>query len=849
MSWKDCAAAIRSAAGRDLTDDQVADVFEAVDRRKKALEAEGRIDGLDQRLREAVAEDAERVRIDAALAKKHAALSVLARDRATRHVEALVEAGVGPAFRWSPGNKYRNAVLAMFEGTTRGVEGGRHSIAATKQAYFGRYVGTMQANLIREVPHVEGMLRDRAFLDDVVREMMELRENGAPGRTGNTDAQKVAKVLADAAEMSRTDLNRLGANIGRLDGWAGSQIHDADRIGTVTKDAWIDAILPKLDLDRTFEGVTDPAEVRRILGNVWENIVFQPDRGAPSPGDGFVGPRNVARALERHRVLHFKSADDWLSYSQQFGHGHIFDGMVGHLSKAALNASQMEMLGPNPGATLDAVLDGLRRRVDRDDTIPPAEKAKVKASLRADAGLGIGAAFRIASGASLIPTSRTIADVAGSIRAVQSLGKLGGATVSSITDLPTAVLNLRFNGLSFGEAIAQQIGGILAGRGKGEARELAYLIGEGFEGLLGHIVSPHVANDSTPGAMQSAMSHFFRWTGLTWWTDANRASVARILSANLGGSAHLPFGELNPRLQHVLSQHAITPDLWDAIRTHGATQIEGRTYLSPEGIAAMPDDAARAFGRSAADGRRTVELALRRYFADEARSSVLEADAATQRFTTAGLSRGTVPGEAIRFIMQFKGYPIAFTQRVLGRAWQGGAGGASAGGAHIGALIAGTLVMGYAAMTAKDALRGYTPREVVDEDGVPRLKTILAALTQGGGLGIAGDFLFGEVSRSGNTALETAAGPAAGEIAGWLNLYGKARSGEASAGEVLSRALASTPFINIWYLRPALNYLVLNELREALSPGYLTRQDQRRRQDYGQEPFQQPYDRIGLDLF
>lgn len=802
MSWKTCAAAVRGAAGRDLSDDQVADIFERAQLRQRALEASGQIDGLDARLREAVKADADQLRVQAALAKKHAALSIMKRDSATRHVEGLIASGL----------PYRKAVLALFEGSTRGVANARNSIAATKLAYEGRYVGGMMARIVREVPHAERMLGEREFLDDVVREMM------TPGSTRNADAAKVGKVFAESAEQSRGDLNRLGANIGKLEGWAGAQIHDGDKIGRVSKEAWINAIVPKLDLARTFEGL-DEAGARKALGNVWENIVFARERGdAPDPaGTGFKGPVNVARALERQRVLHFKTADDWLAYSRDFGSGHIFDGMVAHQSRAALNASQMEMLGPNPGAVLDSVLDGLRRRVDADDAIPPAEKLGVKDGLN-DRG-SIGAAFRIANGASMMAVSRTAADIAGTIRGVQSLSKLGGATISSITDLPTAIVNLRYNGMTFGEAAGGQIREFLAGRGKGEQRELAYLLGEGFDGMIGHLTSPFVANDGAPGAMQSAMSTFFKWTGLTAWTDMNRAAAARVLSAHLGSTADREFGQLDARQQNVFRQHGITPEVWDAIRTGGAREIDGRRYIVPDQI----ED-------------RAADLALRRYYADEVSSSVIEADAATQRFTTLGLSRGTIQGEAIRFMMQFKAFPIAFTQRVLGRAYQGGAEGTNAGVGHIGALIAGLTVMGYAAAAAKDAIRGYAPREIVDEDGNPRAKTILAALVQGGGAGIYGDFLFGQVSRSGNSALENVAGPVASDVARWVNLLARARDGDAKTADALTTAIGSTPFANVFYARPVLDLLILNSLRESLSPGYLARQDQRRRQDFGQEP-------------
>jgi hypothetical protein len=148
---------------------------------------------------------------------------------------------------------------------------------------------------------------------------------------------------------------------------------------------------------------------------------------------------------------------------------------------------------------------------------------------------------------------------------------------------------------------------------------------------------------------------------------------------------------------------------------------------------------------------------------------------------------------------------------------------------HIGHLMAGLFVAGYASMTAKDYLNGLDqPRDPTS------YKTILAALKQSGGLGIYGDFLFGEANRFGNGFIETLAGPSFGALGSVANLATRARDGDAKAGEALNIALQNTPFLNLFYVRPGLDYLFLNSLRESVSPGFLARQEQRRFKDYGQ---------------
>ena len=98
--------------------------------------------------------------------------------------------------------------------------------------------------------------------------------------------------------------------------------------------------------------------------------------------------------------------------------------------------------------------------------------------------------------------------------------------------------------------------------------------------------------------------------------------------------------------------------------------------------------------------------------------------------------------------------------------------------------------------------------------------------------------------------LETASGPTIGTAADLIQLLGKSR--DALAGKVtgeeakapyadaLNLALQNNPvfYANLFYIRPALDFLFLDSLREAVSPGYMKRQTKRRLKDYGQKrPF------------
>ena len=725
-----CADEIRTAAGRALSDDEVLDIAEAIQRRRQALLAAGAVDRMDERLRQAAREEGDKARLAAALARKHALLNAIVRDRLETTIAGHRAAGLTS----------KQAVLAILEGTTRGVENGRVSVSATRLAYESRFVGGMTAEIARERPHLLKLLDDEKLNADAVREMFEQRPDGRPGITGNADAKFLADTFAKYAELSRTDLNSLGATIGRLLGWAGPQVHDPHRLLRVDRDTWVAAILPRLDMDRTFAGI-DPAEAVRLLGEIYTTITTGRDQAVTAAEKGEVrGPANLARSLEQHRVLHFKSADDWLAYQAEFGHGSLVSAMVAHQSRSARIAAQMQVLGPNPEVMIASVLEAEQRRVRDDASLSPADRRKTESQLKLEQ-TSIGAALAEVRGLTLAPVSESAAQIGSVTRALQSMAKLGGAVISSLgADLVTAAANLRFNGKPLFAAYREMMREFFAGRGEGERRELAFLLGEGFDGLIDHVVSPYVAGDGAPGAASKATSTCFRWSGLTWETDAMRAAGARVLSAHLGQQIGKGWSALPEELRHVFSLHGIGEAQWQAIRQADFfRRSDGRVYVTPDRIAALPDgavehlaaDALAALKKPTEEARAKVvgqarldlEMALRRYFADEISFGHIEMDEASRRLTllNSAARPGALAGEAIRFVMQFKGFPIAFTNRVLGRAIYGGRGATrgerllnSAG--HIGHLIAGLTIAGYMAMTAKDLLRGWEPRQPEDAE-------------------------------------------------------------------------------------------------------------------------------------
>lgn len=270
-----------------------------------------------------------------------------------------------------------------------------------------------------------------------------------------------------------------------------------------------------------------------------------------------------------------------------------------------------------------------------------------------------------------------------------------------------------------------------------------------------------------------------------------------------------------------------------------ADQTDERVRARAEKTAAEIGDLQPRIDRILDDTRAQMADRLQQFYADDLDSAVISPDARTQAFIRQGQQAGTPIGEALRLFWQFKSFGIAIMQRAFLRELRGYGPKASVSQAKgIALLMLGSLGFGYMAMTLKDLIKGKTPRPLDSP------KTWTAAMAQGGGMGIYGDFLFGESSRMGGGFLETLGGPSVGKLADAKRLFDAARTGDDVGAQGLRFVVSNTPGNNLFYTRMALDYLFLYEMQEAMSPGYLRRMERRAEEERGQEWWLRPSETV-----
>lgn len=834
MAANACIDAIQGAAqaaGRELNLEELTEVVEDLQNRIKQLQATDDMLSLEDAALKAADELGNEVKLAAAIEKRNAALNARRRAELVGYIRNT----------WS--DRPDLGLESFLVGTNVARTGSRRSVSAEQkqlaQGYIAGFLNDMEKSEL--LPFLTRGDNDAEISDALWRIGMDKPLDGLDARS-----VEIAKVMQKYQEMARVDANRAGAFIRKLPGYVVRQSHDPYKLERAGFEKWRDEILPKLD-ERTFEGNPDREGVLLAAYNglVSGNHLKAPS-GDPMP---FKGPRNLAKKVSQERVLHFKDGLAWHEYNQVYGAGSLREAFLGGLDSMGQNTGLMRRLGTNPKANWDAALDELQQDFKRD---PQALK-----KFGTDRRSWLDNRFAEVDGSTRIAANQVVARVAANLRAWQSMAKLGGAVVSAVTDLPVAASELNYQGQGMLSSVGGLIKGLTQGRKKAEQREILSSLGVFFDNVRGDVVSKFSADDSVGGKMSRAQQLFFKLNGLTWWTDTMRSTAALMMSHNLAYNRGNSLDQLSDELKRSLSLFGIDSGRWDLLRSTPAKAADGREYLTTQGIDDIPSEQIEAYlasvGRTSnaaavSELREELRGQLRSFITDRASYAVIEPDARTRAIMRQGTRPGTVPGELLRFIGQFKAFPVAVLQKSFGRELYGrgytpSAYGASyapgrellsalrnGGGEKLGIaqLMLWTTMFGYGAMAAKDLLKGREPRNPTEA------KTWVAAMLQGGALGIYGDFLFGESNRFGGTLTSSLAGPVLGGVDSLNDLYQRAKAGDDTASASLRFALNNTPFMNLFYTRIAADYLFLYSVQEAVNPGSIRRLESRMQKENAQ---------------
>ena len=645
-------------------------------------------------------------------------------------------------------------------------------------------------------------------------------------------------------EAARLDFNAAGGDIGHLDDFGLPHSHSPASLIEAGYDAWASGIAPRLDWSRMVDnqtgrpyaaagGAPDPARVDALLRDIFDAITTEGrSRREPSMQ---IGAKSLANRNADERVLHFATPDDWIAYNKDFGTSDPFAAIVSHLDRMARDTAVMRVLGPNPNGGLTYAKDLAMRAAD--PIIQKGGAPAKQAANRADA-MGHLAQDMLEhySGRANIPADGKIAAFTSGVRHLLTAAQLGSAAVAAVTDTGTIAMQ------------AAQIGGIGAGmRAVGKSlrlylpsnaadRQLADRAGLIMEHLVdvGSSQSRFLGEVYAPEKAERVSSFVMRASFLAQMTTAHRQGFQLEFMGLLADNADHAMADMRPGLRRMLERRGVTADDWNEIRTTSPIHSDrGRGFLNPDHIRRRKD-----LTPERAEG---LALKMGAIMQEQTEYAVPSTTLRGRAQLNVG-APGTIGGELTRSMAMYKSFALSIYFNQLRRRFVEAQTPAGAVGnlALYGAI---TTLMGAGVVELKDIVKGREPRDPTTGQFWG------AALLQGGGLGIFGDFLSASESRFGGGLAETAAGSFVGFGGDLLKLtagntleqFGDSPSN--TGREMVNFLRRYTPGGSIWYAQTAYNRMVLDNLQRLVDPEAekaWRRSERRRVRAYGNESFWSP---------
>ena len=677
---------------------------------------------------------------------------------------------------------------------------------------------------------------------------------------GETDPRikKLGEVMEEYSEMVRTKLNDRGANIGKLWGYMVRQSHDPFTVRNAAdvlnlkniepdpnlknkKDinynknytAWKNFVMEKLDKERTFAGVDD---IDEFMDFVYNSIVR--NQYVKSDGSAFTYGASVTKDVAREvsskfkRVLHFKSADDWFAYNDKFGAGNLREAMFSGLQTAGRNIGIMDVLGTKPQQAFDQIRKTVGAKLIKDKR--STEKLKSDDKFQKFFNVVDGSIFSIDNFA--------LAKYSAISRTIASLAKLGGATISAAADIGLYASELRYQGRSFFGGMFEAVSNLAKIKNKKKAKDIAESLGFIADNTIYDIAGRYQVGDVQSKGWTRLQRTFFKLNLLSWWTNTLKEGVMLSQANFLAKQKNISFDKLNPRIKGLFEQYNIDSTKWDVIRKRTIVNSDdGKEFINIADLDKMSDAEVKAVTGIDNLTKRQIKIERDKFkssvsgiLLDRSTFAVIEPDARGKAWLTGGRMAGTGPGEAYRFFFQFKAFPFAIVQKTLSREIsflrQKGFANKARGITGLGSILLTSALMGYLSMTIKDLIKGKSPRDPT------KIKTFNSAIMQGGGLGIYGDVLFQE-TRQGSEIGGSLLGPVPLTAFDILQSfkYLKDGKGDLAARSAHKAVTQNIPFLNLFYIKTAFDYIIGYQMMETLSPGVLERIENRMERDYGQE--------------
>jgi hypothetical protein len=540
---------------------------------------------------------------------------------------------------------------------------------------------------------------------------------------GDAKIMKAAQDWLKLVDEMRTDFNKAGGSIPKNEDFLLPQMHDMRRVKAAEFTEWRAFIINKLDRNKIVDDQgrqLSDNNFEDALKYIYESITTGGLNKAKDFTVGRLGTKLSRKGSER-RFLYFKDAESWIAYQNKFGKGDILTTITDNIQSMAQDTALMNIFGTNPKQTFE-ILKAEAEKLQIERGKSPKERTKGT----------LNAVYKTVSGDINGGELTTLADGFQFVRNIQVASKLGGAILSSVTDIASTLVTSAYNKIPFVKVYSRQLSQM--NPTNEQDRIFAARMGLVIENWYGRAHSQNRFADSYgTGASVKLAEAVLRFSGLEAWTSAGRKAFGMEFSGMLSDNFGKTFNQLDPTVQKVFKNYQITELDWNNFRATKPLNLKGSKF---------------------ADLTKDESMKFHSMILSETDYAVPTPDARVRAIATGGLERGSFWGQMSRSAMMIKSFPMTIAQTHLYRGFtQSTTGGKMM---YLGGFTLSATLMGGFALQLKDIAAGREPRKM------DNLEFWKDAFIQGGSGSLFADYVISDVEKYGNSYADSLGGPMVG---------------------------------------------------------------------------------------
>lgn len=650
-----------------------------------------------------------------------------------------------------------------------------------------------------------GLHRRQDGIRDVVGEL--LGKN-----TGDAEASQFASTIRKTFEIANKRYKNAGGIMGDLENYFPTT-HKKELLEQVPFEKWYNDLEPRLDKSKMIDRETGlPFTKEKLLAEMKEdydgiitngrsNLLKDIEAGKSSVGKS----KEISNKRIANRFYRFKDADSFLEYNDLYGVGDtgLYDSVINHLESLARDTAILEKMGPKPNALMRSLDLEMLARDTKDFKRKWTNGMYQVLNGYVDSSVGEGWIFR------------TI----GNTKNLLSAALLGAAPLSAISDTAFLAATAKINGLSSTKTLARyaKLLNPASSKDRALAKRSGYIADIARGSALADV---RFTGENMGGKVTGWLAQFTnRASSLQAMTKAAADAASMELEATLAelALAKTDWNNIDKTFKNALELHGVTKDDWDIIKKADVfSPEEGVSFLRSQDL----------LGIKGVEAKRLLDIGNK---IDDFSQSLRVVATNEPTLRTRAINTGAIlsddarRGTAVRGLaatfLQFKSFPmtVMFNHMIpsVKSAKQGKYG-------HAIYTFVGASLLGGAAMMLKDIAKGRDPRDPND----PRFWG--AAVLQGGGLGIFGDFIFGRADLA-----ESIGGPVIGlgddirqTLVGNLDKLADDPTQETIdkiKRDAFNLAKRNIPASTLWYSRLVVERYILDQLEEMVDPDYQSR--------------------------